>query len=55
MSANPQTTVRVPEKLLQKAKIEVARRPGLKLNDLWLRGMELAIEESKTTRQEVQK
>jgi len=53
MSANPQTTVRVPGKLLEKAKIEVARTPGLKLNDLWIRGMELALEESKTKRKEV--
>lgn len=52
MPANPQTTVRVPPKLLERAKIEVARRPGVKLNDLWVRGMELALEESKTKRQE---
>jgi hypothetical protein len=52
MTANPQTTVRVPGKLLEKAKIEVARTPGLKLNDLWVRGMQLALEESKVKRQE---
>lgn len=50
-AVNPQTTVRVPPDLLERGKIEAAKSK-VKLNDLWIRGLELAIKEARVKRLE---